>query len=230
MGKLLGRRWLKRSNSKIFKGEGVISRMKLLLIGVCSLFALLDSVIAQTWTQSTNAPNGSWTSIAASADGSKLVAGTSDPLIYVSTNSGANWVQDTNGDVFSIGGNWTSLASSADGTKLVATVFQGYIFTSIDSGLHWHISNSDSEDWSSVASSADGTELMATELSGYIYGSTNSGLPGLKPALPVNIGAISRPPLTGANWWLRLQKIIPIFREESIPRPIQVRPGRKQGL
>ena len=63
-------------------------------------------------------------SIAASADGTKLVAAVPDSSIYTSTNSGASW---TTNQVLSL--NWSSVASSADGCRLVVVSLDGAIFT-----------------------------------------------------------------------------------------------------
>ena len=78
-----------------------------------------------TWTQ-TSAPGNSWSSVASSADGTKLVAaadfdgvwdGTNygDGLIYTSTNSGATWTPTT-----APSEHWSAVASSADGSNIVA--------------------------------------------------------------------------------------------------------------
>jgi len=61
-------------------------------------------------------PEGGWSAVASSADGSKLVAGMNAGVIYTSTNSGATWVMNNVLDTA-----WTSLASSADGSRLIGT-------------------------------------------------------------------------------------------------------------
>jgi len=72
----------------------------------------------QTWTL-TAASNAYWTSLAWSADGTKLFAaanGVSDPSvggICVSTDLGASWKVMTNS-------SWASIAASADGSRLAA--------------------------------------------------------------------------------------------------------------
>jgi hypothetical protein len=140
------------------------------------------------WVLQTSAPtNATWTSVASSADGTKLVATRqwdgSGGGIYTSGNSGSTWTQQTSAPITNA--NWTSVASSADGTKLVATRqwdgSGGGIYTSGNSGSTWTqqlsapITNAY---YSSVASSADGTMLVAathwSELSG-TYTSANSG-------------------------------------------------------
>ena len=66
-----------------------------------------------TWTQR-DVKQAWWSSVASSADGSKLVAAVMGGRIYVSGDSGVSWTPagSTQG--------WSSVASSADGTKLVA--------------------------------------------------------------------------------------------------------------
>jgi hypothetical protein len=80
-----------------------------------------------TWT-SNSLPAGQWTSIASSADGSKLVAaacssninyGDGNGSIYISTNSGTTWTLNATGQ------RWGFVASSADGSKLVALIGGG---------------------------------------------------------------------------------------------------------
>lgn len=114
------------------------------------------SISAQTWTQ-TSAPMTNWTSVASSADGSRLVAtadgGFGASPIYISTNSGATWEQ-TSAPVT----NWSSVASSADGTKLAAVGYSG-VFTSADSGANW-AAISDLSGGRRIACSGDGTKLL----------------------------------------------------------------------
>jgi len=71
-----------------------------------------------------NAPSEEWSSVASSADGSKLVAVANNGPIYSSTNSGVSW--QTNNVPSE---DWISVASSADGDKLVALVNGGGIYT-----------------------------------------------------------------------------------------------------
>jgi hypothetical protein len=88
-----------------------------------------------TWTQTGTAQF--WTSVASSADGTKLVAATrtlvtgklDSGYIYVSVDSGATWTQTGTAR------DWSSVASSADGNKFVVTDCfggngaGGYIYT-----------------------------------------------------------------------------------------------------
>lgn len=129
------------------------------------------------WTPRDNSRG--WTSIASSANGTKLVAVVSNGQIYTSNNSGESWTANESNR------GWRSVASSADGTKLVAVISGGHIWTSDNSGGSW-IQRDSSRVWTSVASSADGTKLIASQTGGFnpdtqqiepgkIFTSTNSG-------------------------------------------------------
>jgi hypothetical protein len=65
-----------------------------------------------------------WTSVASSADGTRLVAVASGGAIYTSTDAGTNWVPASVTNA-----NWTSVTSSADGARLVAVANGGGIYT-----------------------------------------------------------------------------------------------------
>jgi hypothetical protein len=126
-----------------------------------------------TWTSATviQAP---WSSIAASADGRRMVAASNSGLICGSQDFGATWT--TNGAPIMV---WKSVASSADGTRLVAVVrgnfTAGPIYISTNAGTNWFPSVAPSNNWAGVVSSADGTSLVAVVHGGGIYTSTNSG-------------------------------------------------------
>ena len=147
------------------------------------LFFWGQLAFAQTWTQ-TSAPNDNWTSIASSADGSRLVAAAGvyggDGLIYISTNSGTTWMPSTNAPTEL----WECVASSADGTKLVAATYDylsGSIYTSTNEGNTWTQQTNttygaDEDGWNSAASSTDGARLVTVGLAtGEILVSTNFG-------------------------------------------------------
>jgi len=71
-----------------------------LIAGLGGLFTVVDLACGQPWA-ATTAPTRSWKALAASADGTRLVAagwagGYCFPCyapIYVSTNAGATWTQ-----------------------------------------------------------------------------------------------------------------------------------------
>jgi hypothetical protein len=120
-----------------------------------------------TWTPGME--TNSWTYVASSADGNKLVAVVGAGTVHTSTNAGATWV------LGSVPGNsWTSVASSADGVYLVLGSLGGQMWRSSDSGVTW-VGIGPGIGWQSVASSADGTHLVAAARLGYLYTSADSG-------------------------------------------------------
>jgi photosystem II stability/assembly factor-like uncharacterized protein len=126
-----------------------------------------------SWTAS-GASTLSWYDIAASADGTKMVAviGVSGG-IYTSTDSGRTW-----GSTSANPGAWRAVTSSADGSKLAAALNGSVIYTSTNSGSTWVQRTTGlpgSSAWSSIASSADGTKLVAVVNGGGVYTSANSG-------------------------------------------------------
>jgi hypothetical protein len=164
-----------------------IKNLSLAAFALCGFFTAVIPVFAQNWT-SNAVPDFGWTSVASSADGSKLAA-VGNFSIYTSTNSGFSWISNTPS------AEWVSVASSADGNKLVAAANTGVIYTSTNAGSNWLATLAPSTNWISVASSADGTKLVAAAGNGYvvngitipglIYTSTNSGInwtPALAPS------------------------------------------------
>jgi hypothetical protein len=140
----------------------------------CVWFMAFDRALAQMWMQTGAKTNFYWTSVASSADGTKLAAtadqGTGQG-IYLSTNSGATWAPS-----LAPAGGWYSVASSADGNQLVAANDSGSIYISTNSGGTWTQSGGISGNL--IVSSADGTKLMVavvSETGGLIHISTNSG-------------------------------------------------------
>jgi hypothetical protein len=133
----------------------------------------LASSVGQGWTA--RGSSASWSSVASSGDGTKLVATVYGGQIYNSTNSGVNWTARNSNRY------WSAVAASADGTKWVATVGDStthtdYIYTSSDSGATWtQHTSSGLYHWVSCASSADGTKLVAAAYGNNIYVSPNSG-------------------------------------------------------
>ncbi len=119
-----------------------------------------------TWT-TTSAPLGLWSTIASSADGSKLVVAGMNSGLYTSTNSGVTW------QGASI--KWLqspSVASSADGDKLVVADVYGLVYRSTDSGRTWAATGAPAGGY--VACSADGAQIIVAGSPG-IYSSSDSG-------------------------------------------------------
>jgi hypothetical protein len=126
-------------------------------------------------------------SVASSADGTKLAVAFAAGDVCTSVDGGLNWTSN-NLPQF----NWNSIASSADGKKLVlATGLVGLlstpIYLSTNGGSTWQMSGAPTNlntSWRAVASSADGSRLVAvcgwglnnSPQFGRIYTSADSGL------------------------------------------------------
>lgn len=135
--------------------------------------------------------------VASSADRTKLVAASNyGQGIYVSSNSGATWVNAYNGRQYG-GEFWRSVAMSADGKTMVAAEAEGYVAgyppsrcmlaCSTNSGLSWWISSAPTNQlWWAVACSTNGTFMVAAALESY----ASSPVPG-----PIYVSHDS-----GANW------------------------------
>jgi len=79
-----------------------------------------------TWT---NLGNRGWCAISASYDGTKMAAVVDGGYIYLSTDSGVTWIQQTSAGIHS----WDTVAVSGDGSMAVigdyANYNGGYIWT-----------------------------------------------------------------------------------------------------
>jgi hypothetical protein len=150
-----------------------------------------------TWHK-TSAPIDDYDCVASSADGTKLVAACNyGNGIYISSDSGANWVNTYNGRQFG-GQFWRSVGISADGSKMVAAEGEenlpGYppyscmLAYSTNSGVSWLVGNNVPGDelWWAVACSANGTVMVGAALHSY----ASSPIPG-----PIYISVDS-----GTNW------------------------------
>jgi len=167
---------------------------KLFVLVALGNFLALNSFAQTNWTK-TGAPIAVWTSIAASADGTKLVAisdrvmfyhsSTTPAGIYISTNSGTTWTVPTN-----VSSPWGA-AISADGSIMGATAFGGglsSVWLSTNFGVTWKSVFSSSQDLGNVASSADGHALLIgddiSSGSGFVFVSTNFGSSWSQISLP----------------------------------------------
>jgi hypothetical protein len=104
-----------------------------------------------------SAPTNGWTSVASSADGTRLVAAASFAnSIYISSNSGLDWVQSS---APSLPG--PLVACSASGTELVLASQSGPIYVSTDSGATWTSTGAPAQTWTAVTISSDGTQIAA---------------------------------------------------------------------
>jgi hypothetical protein len=122
-----------------------------------------------TWTV-TAPPSAGWYSLAMSADGYRVAAGSSDGQVCLLPYAGP-WRSVGASNEY----DFTAVATSADGRKLVAGSNYGLIYTSSDSGTNWSSTSAPANDWTFVASSAEGTKLLAAAYGDRLYVSSNSG-------------------------------------------------------
>lgn len=145
--------------------------------GSSSSYIYTSSDYGATWVERTAPGLRTWSALASSADGTRLVAVVQGGHVFTSTNSGVTWVERTGSGSRS----WLSVASSSDGMRLVAGVDGGLLYTSSDAGVTWvERSSVVVGSWVSVASSTDGSKLFALsyeyeETPPYLYTSTNFG-------------------------------------------------------
>jgi hypothetical protein len=146
--------------------------------GSGELYTSVD--FGSTWVMRTNLL---FRSLASSADGTIVVAGSTSS--WISTDSGATWSANAG-----LGGS--CFASSADGTMLESADWRG-IFVSTNTGLNWRFAFSAPGSLvDCLASSADGTKLAAgVEMCpciggqpGPIFVSRNGGLTWVATSTP----------------------------------------------
>ncbi|OHE63215.1 MAG: hypothetical protein A2Y36_13300 [Treponema sp. GWA1_62_8] len=117
-----------------------------------------------SWTSVVPVPALQWTSLAGSADGTKLIASAgasgTPSSIYRSVDGGANWTATSAPSQI-----YSSLASSADGSILGAAVYDNsntFLYSS-DSGTTWQSTAIPTGAyWGSVSCSSDGTHWVVT--------------------------------------------------------------------
>ncbi len=83
---------------------------------------LTSTNMGRSWVPS-RVPPVNWIAVAASADGTKLVATSLDGFIYTSSDSGTTWTSNSAPAL-----HWYSVASSADGNALFAASWEGQIW------------------------------------------------------------------------------------------------------
>ena len=120
-----------------------------------------------TWTERTAPGNAPWSSIASSADGTRLAAVGLGTQIWTSGDSGATWTARATNR------SWDSVTMSADGSRIAAATLEsnpgsgdGRIYTLESApgaafGTGAWIEQNEVQMWRSIASSADGKKLVA---------------------------------------------------------------------
>jgi len=153
--------------------------------GACPGHTVGGGTPPNTFTTATLTPrtvaagSHSWSSVAMSADGTKLLIGDSisTGLLYTSNDSGATWTPRTS----AYGGKfWSAVAMSADGTRMIATVNNGSVWYSTDSGASWTENTlPGARTWNALAMSADGLQVGMTSsgpTTGTLWTSENGGV------------------------------------------------------
>jgi hypothetical protein len=164
---------------------------------VTVLIVLATFASAQMWMP-TSTPNIGWTSVASSADGTKLIAGGVGVgrIYFVSTNSGTTWITNAEPRLgpeyeYAQYAGWSFITLSADGTTFAAKE-GNIIWVSTNSGISWISNNVPGvSSFQSIILSADGTKLVAVvglnnNSPGGIYTSTNSGVTVTPTTAPTN--------------------------------------------
>ena len=160
----------------------------LFLAGTTQIYRSTNS--GANWNP-TLSPSANWTSIACSADGTRVAGALamrrgSPAGILTSSDAGETW-----GSTTATIETWLAIASSADGGRLVAAdATASAIYTSTDAGNTWNQHTPPPQAFSSVASSADGTKLVVASgasglANGPVFVSTNSGLNWAQTLAPV---------------------------------------------
>ena len=145
------------------------------ILSASAILTVLPSY-APTWVQTAAPTNLSWTGVASSADGKRLVAAAYEGFIYTSSDAGKTWVSNNVPKL-----TWYAVASSADGTKLSAAAVTlatigapiGGIYTSTNSGITWRLSTNGS--FGCILSSKDGNKLVTSFGSYNLFTSVDVG-------------------------------------------------------
>lgn len=118
----------------------------------------LKPVPGQTWKFYGSSHR--FTQMAASADGSRLVAASDNDELFTSTDGGKTWTPRASA------GSYTAVAISSDGLKMLAATSDGEnsgaLYTSTDGGVTW-TPRTLNGNWTEVAISADGSTLVAAD-------------------------------------------------------------------
>jgi len=181
MGSAFAQTWTKNnalsSNQEWAAVTTSANGIKILAAGTVTRPAISDDS-GITWQRSSN--SATITHVAASADGTKLIAAAHSFTVqlFVSGDSGSNWVKT--GSLASP--YWNSVAISADGTKLFGEITNGLIYVSTDFGTNWTATGAPTAEWVHMTASADGLKLAAVAQNDGIYTSTNMGATWAKSA------------------------------------------------
>jgi hypothetical protein len=136
---------------------------------------------SSAWSQKTTIPtNVSWTSVSCDSTGTFMAACYSGTgYIYISTNGGTNWTQQTESGLGPNGNgtaNWVSVACSSDGTQITAASSSGNnnagsIYTYLFSTNRWTLQTTvpTNATWGLISSNSDGSVITAAISGGTLY-------------------------------------------------------------
>eukprot|EP00605_Chrysophyceae_sp_TOSAG23-4_P000870 GSChrysophyteH1.ASY1.ANO1.961.1 assembled CDS len=119
-----------------------------------------------------------WTAAAISADNSKMIAIQQKQYIYLTTNSGANWVPLTSAGT----GDYRGVCTSQDFMKIAVAEYLNYIKVSYDGGASWvqlprdHLGGQTGiQRWVDIRTNPAFTVMVALVENSYIYKSVDGG-------------------------------------------------------
>ena len=150
-----------------------------------------------TWQPRMTDAVHSWRDIAASADGTHLLACAANCYLYSSADAGTTWTVHEDAGAR----DWTGVATSADGVTLVAVAGEtgeaganadgGRVYLSRDAGASWMAAAS-ARAWNGISCSADGGLLLAMVVGrDYLYTSADAGGSWSRAATPNTWQAIA---------------------------------------
>lgn len=159
-----------------------------------------ESVITQEWQY--------WASIAMSADGRKVIAGTENGSLYISNDSGQSWNAITGIHINDSDTAWFGLDMTPDGNTIVVSENQGAdnqgggLYISRDGGATWQEQTgvtgrywSDMAFANTVSVSDDGQKIIVADS----YGSEWNRSKQLHLFIAVMVGGVKR--RVHAGWW-----------------------------
>ena len=180
-----GATWTARENDRQWRGVAVSAQVATNALSTNAV-ATIAAVVSggqiwvsqdsgTNWTRRTVSEGGStnllWTSVAISANGSRMVASVYGGNLYTSADKGTNWTAVASPRL------WNNVVASLDGLKILATELGGSIWQSTDGGSTWAAlpGTPTNANWASVAMSADGSRILAAIAGGKLYRSVDSG-------------------------------------------------------
>ena len=130
------------------------------------------------WTKTSLIDSANWRCGACDSDGSNLIVGGTNFVIYTSSDYGSNWTDrdpPTGGSFH----NWEAVASDSDGSHLAAAINPGRLYTSANAGVSWterQPAGNANKFWTFIAMSSDGSKIMVGADSERIYLSVDYGV------------------------------------------------------